>query len=58
MENRTRADEAALIRAWVENWKLAGPELERLKKDELRAMTEEEALRKVNAVMNSRAEDA
>ena len=31
------------MRAWVENWKSVGPELERMKRKELRAMTEEEA---------------
>ena len=45
------------MRLWVETWKRAGPELERMKREELRAMTEEEALRRVAAVMNSRADD-
>lgn len=43
MENAPSADEQALMKRWVEQWKITGPELERIKKDELRAMTEEEA---------------
>ncbi len=43
------------MRLWVETWKRAGPELERMKREELRAMSEEEALLRVAAVMNSRA---
>ncbi len=31
------------MRAWVENWKRVGPELEAIKRRELRALTEEEA---------------
>ncbi len=57
MENATPADEAALMRRWVEIWKSAGPELERFKKKELRVMTEEEALQRVDVVMNSRVKD-
>jgi hypothetical protein len=30
-------------RRWVETWKVAGPELERIRAHELRAMTEEQA---------------
>ena len=36
-------DELALMKRWVEQWKITGPELERIKREELRAMTEEEA---------------
>jgi hypothetical protein len=46
--------EQALIKRWVDQWKITGPELERIKKRELRAMTEEEALRRVGAVMDAR----
>ncbi len=31
------------MKRWVDQWKITGPELERIKKEELRAMTEEEA---------------
>jgi len=43
MENAPSADEQALMKRWVDQWKITGPELERIKKEELRAMTEEEA---------------
>ena len=46
------------MRAWVENWKRMGPELEAIKKRELRAMTEEEGTRRVIRVMDSRAPHA
>ena len=50
--------EDALVKRWVDQWKFAtGPELERIKKKELRAMTEEEALRRVASVMDARAAD-
>ena len=58
MEKAISADETALIKRWVEQWKITGPELERIKKEELRAMTEEEALRRVISVMNSRSRHA
>ncbi len=45
------------MRAWVENWKRIGPELERMKKVELRAMTEEEGTRRALLVMDSRIDD-
>ena len=48
-------DELALMKRWVDQWKITGPELERIKREELRAMTEEEALLRVQRVMNSRA---
>ena len=31
------------MRLWVENWRRVGPELERIKRAELRALTEKEA---------------
>lgn len=46
------------MRAWVENWKRIGPELEAAKKRELRAMSEEEGTRRALRVMDSRAERA
>ena len=33
------------MRRWVETWKQAGPELDRIKEDELRAMNEESSAR-------------
>jgi len=37
-------EERALMKRWVDQWKyVTGPELERIKKEELRAMTEAEA---------------
>lgn len=45
------------MRAWVENWKRVGPELDRLKRSELRAMTDEEGLVRVSRVMESRVSD-
>ncbi|MBA2622859.1 MAG: hypothetical protein H0U88_04465 [Chthoniobacterales bacterium] len=57
MEKVIAPDELALMKRWVDTWKfVTGPELERSKKEELRAMTEEEALRRVELVMNSRAQ--
>ena len=46
------------ILRWIAAWKIAGPELEKEKRIELRAMTDVEALRRVNLVMNSRARSA
>ena len=45
--------EAEKMKRWVETWKFAGPELERIKKEELRAMTEEEGTRRALLVMDS-----
>jgi hypothetical protein len=42
------------MRVWVNHWKWLGPELERIKREELRAMTEEEAAQRAITVMNSR----
>lgn len=44
------------MRAWVENWKRIGPELEEIKKRELRALTEEEAARQA-AILNESVAD-
>ncbi len=43
------------MRAWVENWKRIGPELEEIKKRELRALTEKEGTGRALRVMDSRA---
>ena len=57
MEKATPVDEKALLKRWVETWKFAGSELDRLKRQELRAMTEEDALRRLFRVMDSRTGD-
>jgi hypothetical protein len=44
------------MRAWVENWKRIGPELERMKQEKLRAMTEEEAFDQAETLSNSGAD--
>lgn len=44
------------MRAWVENWKRIGPELEKEKRRELRAMTEEEGTERALRVMEARVE--
>ncbi len=44
------------MRAWVENWKRIGPELEKEKRDRLRAMTEEEGTTRALRVMDARVE--
>ncbi len=55
----TTEAERALMKRWVEQWKyITGPELERLKKQEVRAMTEEEGTRRAILVMNSRCRHA
>ena len=54
MENANPADETALIKRWVETWKFAGPELERIKREELRALSEDEILQRISRVMDSR----
>lgn len=46
------------MRAWVQNWKRIGPELEKIKRDELRALSDEEWSRRTAAVMNSRPRHA
>ena len=45
------------MRLWVENWRRVGPELERLKRQELRALSEEEGTKRALEVMDARAED-
>lgn len=42
------------MRAWVENWKRIGPELEREKRRQLRALTEEAATERALRVMKAR----
>jgi hypothetical protein len=38
------ADEIALARRWVQAWKAAGPELERLRREELRRLDPQRAI--------------
>ncbi len=45
------------MRAWVENWKRVGPELEALKRTQLRAMTEEEAFKQAEMLSASAADE-
>jgi len=45
------------MRAWVENWKRVGPELEAIKRRELRAMTEEEAFDQAETLTASAADE-
>jgi len=45
------------MRLWVETWKRAGPELERMKREELRALTEEEAYEQAQALALSAPDD-
>ncbi len=45
------------MRLWVDNWKRVGPELEKIKRAELRAMTDEEAAARAIRVMNARVSD-
>lgn len=52
MENANPVDEIALMKRWVETWKLAGPELERIKKEELRALSEEEGIADVESILS------
>ena len=57
MENANPADETALIKRWVETWKFAGPELERIKKEELRAMTDREAAADAEMILSVAVDD-
>ena len=57
MENAKPADETALIKRWVETWKFAGPELERIKKEELRAMTDREAAADAEMILSVPVDD-
>ncbi len=43
------------MRYWVEHWKRVGPELERIKREELRALTAEEGTARALRVMDSRS---
>ncbi len=42
--------EKELVRQWVEKWKVVSEEMDRLKTEELRALTEEEAARQFNCM--------
>ncbi|MDQ6622372.1 MAG: hypothetical protein M3Y86_02655 [Verrucomicrobiota bacterium] len=44
------------MRAWVENWKRIGPELEKAKRRELRSLTEAEGTQRALRVMEARVE--
>lgn len=44
------------MKLWVETWKTAGPLLEQIKRDELRAMSEEEAGRIANELALAHAQ--
>ncbi len=45
------------MRAWVENWKRVGPEMERMKREELRSLTEEDAFEQATILARSAAEE-
>lgn len=45
------------MRAWVENWKCVGPELEEIKKKKLRALTEEQAYQQALILSESAADE-
>lgn len=55
-EHVATLSEKEQMRAWVENWQRVGPELERIKKEELRAMTEKEGISRALRVMDARVE--
>ncbi len=58
MKGTVHEEEKKLAKRWVDTWKfITGPELARLKRGELRALTDEEALGRVGSVMNSRTKD-
>lgn len=48
-----RLTEKDLIPRWVATWKIGGPELERIKRDELRALTDEDECDQAKALMAS-----
>jgi hypothetical protein len=45
------------MRLWVDTWRRVGPELERIKRDELRALSEEVAFEQAQTLANSVADD-
>lgn len=45
------------MRAWVENWKRIGPELEAMKRRELRALSEDEAFDQAETLSASAADE-
>ncbi len=45
------------MRLWVENWRRVGPELERIKREELRALSEEEAFDQAELLGESMADE-
>jgi hypothetical protein len=44
------------MRYWVENWKRVGPELERIKREELRALTDEQAASNAESILSTPVE--
>jgi hypothetical protein len=42
METKTETDR---LREWVQNWKIVGPELERLRREKIRATNTQESIR-------------
>jgi len=58
MENATPADELALMKRWVDTWKyITGPGLERIKKEELRALTDAQAAEDAETILSTSVED-
>lgn len=45
------------MRVWVENWKRIGPELERMKRKELAALSEEDAFDQAETLSESVADE-
>ncbi len=46
------------MRIWVEHWKRVGPELERIKRDELRALTDAKAAAAAEAILSFPVDDS
>ena len=43
-----KTSDADQLRAWVQNWKVLGPKLERLRRDRIRVTRTEEAIRQLD----------
>ncbi|MGI9115122.1 MAG: hypothetical protein DLM52_13410 [Chthoniobacterales bacterium] len=54
----SKMTEREKMRYWVENWKRVGPELERIKRQELRALSDEEGTKRALRVMSARSRHA
>ena len=50
-------DERAANKLWVEQWRMAGPLLERVRYEELRAMTDDEAARAFESLAELACDD-